>query len=174
MKSIISDSGFKESGELIIKDIKFDKKVRRYCSEDKCGRYFSNWGCPPAVGSVDDCRSRCLEYDRMLLFSKYYRDIGYFDYNSMIESMHDFFGLCDSLNSRLMKYSLKYLILSNEGCDRCKRCTFPDRPCRFPSMLMPAIEGYGLNVTELAEKAGLAYDNGEKTITYFGAVLWKI
>ena len=64
------------------------------------------------------------------------------------------------------------LILSNEGCGRCKSCTYPDAPCRFPEKLYPSLEGFGFIVSELAAKAGIRYNNGSNTVTYFGAVFF--
>ena len=55
--------------------------------------------------------------------------------------------------------------------EACAACTYPDAPCRFPQRLHHAIEGYGLNVSELARQAGVRYVNGPNTVTYFGAVL---
>ena len=65
------------------------------------------------------------------------------------------------------------LILSNEGCGRCKDCTYPDAPCRFPDKLYPSIEGFGFIVSELAQQAGIKYNNGPNTVTFFGAVLYN-
>jgi hypothetical protein len=64
------------------------------------------------------------------------------------------------------------LILSNEGCGRCKVCTYPDAPCRFPDKLYPSIEGFGFIVSELANQAGIKYNNGPNTVTFFGAVVY--
>ena len=64
------------------------------------------------------------------------------------------------------------LILSNESCNRCKKCTYPDAPCRFPDKLYPSIEGFGFIVSELATQAGIKYNNGPNTVTFFGAVLY--
>jgi hypothetical protein len=36
-----------------------------------------------------------------------------------------------------------------------------------------SIEGYGILVSELAKKAGVNYNNGENTITYFGSLLFN-
>ena len=65
-----------------------------------------------------------------------------------------------------------YLLLSNEGCKRCEKCTYPDAPCRFPDKLFHSLEGYGFIVSELAKMAGISYINGENTVTYFGAVMF--
>ncbi|MFQ6804175.1 MAG: DUF2284 domain-containing protein [Lachnospiraceae bacterium] len=34
-----------------------------------------------------------------------------------------------------------FLILSNEGCDLCSECTYPEAPCRFPDRSHGSIEG---------------------------------
>ena len=35
------------------------------------------------------------------------------------------------------------------------------------------LEAYGINVSKLAEVAGMNYINGKDTVTYFGAILFK-
>ena len=77
----------------------------------------------------------------------------------------EFKELCDRLGESLER---PFLLLSNEGCIRCKSCTYPDAPCRFPDKLYPSLEGYGILVTELAKKAGLNYNGGANTVSYFG------
>ena len=78
----------------------------------------------------------------------------------------------DRLADRIKPNFPEALILSNEGCGRCKTCTYPDAPCRFPDKLYPSIEGFGFIVSELARQAGIRYNNGPDTVTFFGAVLF--
>lgn len=42
----------------------------------------------------------------------------------------------------------------------------------MPEMLFPSLEGFGIDVASLAAKAGLAYNGGENTVTYFGMLLY--
>jgi predicted metal-binding protein len=70
-------------------------------------------------------------------------------------------------------YLSDYLVLSNEGCEICKDCLYPHAPCRFPDRLHHSIEGYGILVSDLAKKAGVNYNNGENTVTFFGALLFN-
>ena len=46
-----------------------------------------------------------------------------------------------------------------------------DAPCRYPESMFHSLEGYGFDVHLLAEAAGIKYNNGPNTVTYFGAVL---
>ena len=40
------------------KELTFSEKVREICREE-CPRYGTSWSCPPAVGTVTECRERC-------------------------------------------------------------------------------------------------------------------
>ena len=46
----------------------FSQRVRTVCQSD-CPRYGTSWACPPAVGTVEECRARCLTYPRALLLA---------------------------------------------------------------------------------------------------------
>ena len=42
-------------------ELEFSERIRTVCREN-CPRYNKTWACPPAVGSVEVCRARCLSY----------------------------------------------------------------------------------------------------------------
>lgn len=75
-----------------------------------------------------------------------------------------------SLHEGLRGQVEDFLLLANEGRDKCEKCTYPDAPCRFPDQTHGALEGYGIFVSELAKQAGIHYINGANTVTYFGGV----
>ena len=49
-------------------DIEFSHRVRWICQHE-CERYNTTWACPPAVGTVEECREKCLSYRECFLFS---------------------------------------------------------------------------------------------------------
>ena len=49
-------------------DIEFSHRVRWICQHE-CERYNTTWACPPAVGTVEECREKCLFYRECFLFS---------------------------------------------------------------------------------------------------------
>jgi predicted metal-binding protein len=63
-------------------------------------------------------------------------------------------------------------VYSAGGCTCCKKCAYPD-PCRFPQIAFPSMEAVGVYVSELARRAGLRYNSGENTVTYFTMILYK-
>ncbi|MBR2612397.1 MAG: DUF2284 domain-containing protein, partial [Clostridia bacterium] len=57
-------------------------------------------------------------------------------------------------------------------CDICAKVT--DEPCRFPERATPSLEAYGVNVYETSKVAEMKYINGQNTVTYFGAVFFRL
>lgn len=109
----------------------------------------------------------------MLLFSKKYELEDSFDFESMTAGLMDFKHTVDGFQQKINDIIPSYLLLSNEGCGRCAECTYPNASCRFPHLLHHSLEGYGFIVKELADEAGIRYNNGLNTVTYFGALLFN-
>jgi predicted metal-binding protein len=63
------------------------------------------------------------------------------------------------------------LSLGSGGCRRCKKCTYPDAPCRFPEKKFASMEAYGMLVTQVCQDNGLDYYYGKGTITYTSCFL---
>ncbi|WP_041611743.1 DUF2284 domain-containing protein [Treponema primitia] len=167
----LREAGVYEYGEVSPGDIEFTQEVRELCKANKCGLYGKTWACPPAVGTVEECRLRCLCYKTMLVFSGKYDIARPFDYKAMHSGMVDFRRVARNVGAAARDHWSDFLLLANEGCDTCEVCTYPDSPCRFPEKFHAALEGYGIYVFKLARQAGLRYDNGDLTITFFGALL---
>ena len=170
---ILRASGVTEYGVVDPKNVEFTEEVRKYCEDNTCRQYGATWACPPAVGTVDECRARAQNYGRMLLFSVKYDIEDSLDFEGMKRGMMAFKDVADSVDDGLKTVLTDYLVLGNEGCGKCQKCTYPDAPCRFPDKVHGSIEGYGIFVFKLAEQSGVKYNNGENTITYFGAVLYN-
>lgn len=173
MKTVALDIGFYQAEEIDIHELEYNEEFRDICKGNVCRNYGKTWACPPAVGSLEECRQRCEQYNRMLLFSCKYEIEDSFDYEGMINSMADFKTLVERYRTAVSKHISEYLLLSNEGCGKCTKCTWPNNPCRFPEQLCHAIEGYGFDVSRLANMAGIRYNNGPNTVTYFGALLYQ-
>lgn len=108
----------------------------------------------------------------MLLFTGRFEIEDSFDFEGMIDRMFQFKKMVEQLDQTLKNSLDSYQLLANEGCGRCDGCTWPDAPCRFPDRLYHSIEGYGFQISQLAKQAKIRYNNGQNTITYFGALLF--
>lgn len=172
IESSLIDTGFSAFGWVHIPSIEFYQEVRSICEGNGCRNYGSSWACPPAVGTIEECKARMNQYDKMILFSYAFQLEDSFDYEGMLEGLKRFKEMTDQLHQSLNPFLTDFLLLSNEGCGRCTQCTYPNAPCRFPQLLYHSLEGYGLIVNELAKEAGIPYNNGPDTVTYFGALLF--
>lgn len=168
----LSEIGIYESGFISTAAIVFGEEVRQLCEGNVCRRYGTNWACPPAVGTLDACKKTCLAFDRAMVFSAKYLLEDSFDLDGMREGHREFKHVCDRLYALVKDTLPRFLILSNEGCLRCKTCTYPAQACRLPDLLFPSVEGFGIYVNELAASANIRYINGANTVTYFGMLLF--
>lgn len=96
----------------------------------------------PRLERVEQCRQRCLRYEKARVFDAVYPLTDPFDYEGMTEGHGAFKKLCDRLYILVKNQLSSFLLLSNEGCNRCEACTYPEGACRMPEMLFPSLEGF--------------------------------
>ena len=164
--------GMTRFGMISTDKICFGTEIRKICEGNGCGNYGKTWACPPGVGTLEECMAEVRSYKNALVFCRVYTLEDSFDFEGMEEGHRDFKAICDRLYGLVKGRIGKFRLLSNEGCIRCKKCAYPDAPCRFPEKLFPSLEGYGIYVNQLAQSAGMKYINGPDTVTYFGMLLY--
>lgn len=173
IEEIAAKSNLFEWGYVKIGDLEYHQEIRKICEGNTCRNYATSWACPPAIGTIAECRERVNQYSKMLLFTGKYELEDSFDFEGMVDGLKDFKKNVDLFQKKLDDVLQDYLLLSNEGCGRCPKCTYPSAPCRFPHLLHHSLEGYGFIVKDLADEAGIHYNNGTNTVTYFGALLFN-
>lgn len=172
LETILTNAGVYQYGCVNTSGIRFLPEVRGMCEANTCRQYGKTWACPPAIGTVEECRARVQQYEKMLVFSVKCDLEDSFDYEGMVEGGKRFKRICRAIHKAVSQELDDYLLLSNEGCDQCRECTYPGAPCRFPELTHGALEGYGILVSELAGQAGIRYINGANTVTYFGGLAY--
>ena len=83
-------------------DLSFLEQVRHICKTD-CPQYGKSWSCPPAVGTVQECKARCAAFHGGFLFTT-------------VAEVNDIADMEETL--------------STESCAICDMCAYPDAPCR--------------------------------------------
>lgn len=152
-------------------EIPFSERVRSICKEE-CPRYGTSWACPPGVGTVEECRSRCESFDGAFVFTTAaeVQDIENMEETLATRSGHE--EITREIEQLLRGCTSRTLSLSGDSCAICEHCAYPEEPCRFPDKMIPCIEGYGIIVPLLAEKAGIEFMNGCNLVTWFGMILF--
>lgn len=165
--------GFDHAARLDPKTLRALPEVRDMCASGRCTRYGKSWSCPPACGTIEAAQARMRRYSGGVLVQTTAKLADAFDLESMNRAQEThktrFFDL--ARQARLLFPEV--LPLTAGSCTLCRRCTYPDRPCRFPKKMLSSMEAYGLLVSEVCRDAGLAYYYGPGTLTYSACILTK-
>lgn len=154
------------------KQLTFLERVREICRTE-CPRYGTSWSCPPAVGSVEECKRRCSRFSDVFVFSTIAEvdDIANMEETLATREVHE--EITRQVNRIFRKRFGETIALSTESCDICARCSYPEKPCRHPEQMFPCVESYGILVTELAELGGMEFQNGANVVTWFSVILYN-
>ena len=150
-------------------DISFSPDLRKACERNLCGKYNKCWTCPPAAGPMEDQKERILSFSRALVFTTKTDLEDSFDYEGMMTAKDRHNRITSELHALCGKTNP---VFGAGGCSICESCAYPQQ-CRFPDKIFLSVEAAGINVTELSRAAGVRYNNGENTVTYFSMVLFN-
>ncbi len=153
-------------------NIPFSQSVVDACRANRCGKYGTCWTCPPGVGDFKVLESKIKSYKKAIVFTRKYDLEDSFDFETMVTGAKTTAHTLLKIKEELDKDGIKYMALGCEGCVLCEKCTYPDKPCRFPDKATPSVEACGINVVELARNTGIKYSNGANTVTYFCIILF--
>ena len=168
------ESGATKAALITVDLVVTDPAFYEICRGNGCGNFGKCYACPPDIGDA--------EYgERMIRSFRYgllYQTIGdledSYDFEGMAEvsKKHAQTGVRLSAKVREM-YKDEFVHLSCGGCHLCEKCAKRDNlPCRHPDLVMPAMEGLGIDVYRTTSSTDLKYINGQNTVTYFGLVLF--
>jgi predicted metal-binding protein len=146
----------------------FSPELYGYCASNACGHYNTSWTCPPACGTLEEQREKILVYTNAFVFTTKYDLEDSFDYEGMTRARKIHTDVTTDAREKLGKNVLVY---GAGSCPYCSPCAFPD-PCRFPEKMIFSIEAAGIDVTNLSRSAGIKYNNGPNTVTYFSMILF--
>lgn len=157
---------FIKSEELV-----FTGRVRHVC-ETECPMYGKTWACPPAVGTVDVCKERCLSYPELLMISTVteVQDSANIEETLATRDAHEV--LTHQVAEMVRAQGCDVMALSTEACAICAHCAYPDAPCRHPDRMYPCVESHGILVTDIAEKHGMDFFNGN-IVTWFSLIFFQ-
>lgn len=153
-------------------DLMFSERIRWIC-EHECAMYGKTWACPPAVGTVEECKARVMEYSEGLLIATITEvsDIANIEETLSTRGPHE--EITREVNEMVKQQAEKTLVLSTEACAICEKCAYPCEKCRFPEKMFPCVESHGIVVTDLAEKNGIEFYADGNLVTWFSLILYK-
>ena len=152
--------------------LEFSQRIRWIC-ENECPMYGKTWACPPGVGGVPECRTKCLAYENCLMISTIteVEDITNIELTLATRPEHE--AVTNEVGVLLQEQGLRPYILSTEACSLCQRCAILDgEPCRMPEKMHPCVESHGINVIPVLEQCGIEFQYGENVVTWVSLLFY--
>ena len=166
-------AGFSRAAPLKTEALRADPRVRSMCADGRCKRYGKCWSCPPGCGSIEDCQKKMDAYAQGILVQTTAQLEDEFDAEGMAAAEKRHKKAFETLSRQMRSRYPDCLPLTAGGCSFCRKCTYPDKPCRFPHKSLSSMEAYGLLVSEVCSRSDLGYYYGPGTITYTSCILWN-
>ncbi|MDD2410381.1 MAG: DUF2284 domain-containing protein [Candidatus Methanomethylophilaceae archaeon] len=145
------------------------KEFRALCEKNECREYGTNWGCPPGVGTLEECAETLRTYHEAFLVAKRY----VLDPKNVKEMKRARDNLGDSSRraADMIRPFAAVKVLGDGGCRYCGVCTYPGGACRYPLQRMDSISGYGIDMEDLFKKAGKKFAFEDCAVTLCSIVL---
>ena len=174
LEAALTDLPLYEYFHFTTDELMFSDRIRWIC-ENECPMYGKSWACPPGVGTVGQCKSKCLGYKKGLCVSTIVEVEDISDIDATLATRPDHESVTEEVAAMLAGFGAKETyILSTESCAVCERCAILDgEPCRLPQRMHPCVESQGIVISDLAEKHGIPFIYGGNIVTWFSLILYN-
>ena len=153
--------------------LEFSDRIRYICQAE-CPRYGQSWACPPGVGSVEECKARCLSYHNCLVIGTVIECADLSNMEATLATRPDHEAVTDQIADLLRQQGVEPFILSTDSCAICGKCTFSEgKPCRHADKMHPCIESHGINIIPTLEENGLEFQYGGDVITWYSMLFFN-
>jgi predicted metal-binding protein len=168
-RKLADECGFTGVADLDVDTIRLRSEVREAC--EKCNGYGLNWSCPPGCGTIDENSEKIHKYAKGLILQTMGELEDKMDFEGMMELAKAHGEHCDEFYSKIRALYPEGMFIGTGGCHICEKCTYPDKPCRFPDRMTSSMESLGMLVSDVCKDNDLPYYYGEGTLAYVSCVL---
>jgi predicted metal-binding protein len=155
------------------KSLEFSPRIRWIC-EHECPMYDKTWACPPGVGTVEQCKAKCLGYQNCLLVGTIVEAEDISDLHATLATRPEHEAVTNQVRQLMRQQGIEPYILSTEACAICDHCAYADgQPCRHKDVMHPCIESHGINIIPTLEENGLDFQYGSNIITWYSLLFFN-
>ena len=152
--------------------LEFSSRIRWTC-EYECPMYGKSWACPPGVGEVAHCESKCKKYQNCLMVSTITEVADISNIDETLATRPDHEAITDQVAELLKAQGVTPYVLSTEACAICDRCAILDgEPCRHLDRMHPCVESHGINVVPVMESCGMEFQFGCNVVTWLSLLFY--
>jgi len=154
------------------KELEFSERIRWIC-ENECPRYGKSWACPPAVGTVEACKAKCLSYKECLVIGTIRETEDISDVAAVLDTRFEHEDITNQIADFMRQQQIEPYILSTDSCAVCETCAYCEgKACRFPAHMHPCVESHGINVIPVLEDNGLEFQYGDNIVTWYSLLFY--
>ncbi|MDX9786659.1 MAG: DUF2284 domain-containing protein [Desulfobacterales bacterium] len=151
-----------------------EEKIRRFCTENKCGCYGNHLMCPPFVGTIPEAAEKISTFTDAILI-QYSKGLNVetdtVGLNATKRTLHDIILETERYLQKEMGISTLMGLIGG-SCERCNPCAgFMGKPCPYPSRARTSMEALGIDVIALLERLDLDGKFHADKITWTGMIL---
>lgn len=155
-------------------DIHTISTCRKLCRQNRCGTFNTNWGCPPGVGTEEDCLGLIHQYSKSVLIYRRFENVNMKDLEFIDKCAHEHQDMVRKMASAMNKAGYKDILpIADGGCKYCGECTYPDEPCRFPEQMIPSVSGFGIIMEEYLQSQNMDFKFENNAFTLYGMILFR-
>lgn len=165
--------GFSTIAPLKIETLVPLESIREMCNSDQCQMYNKQWTCPPACGTLEELAARINTYDSGYIMQHVAELDDEFDIETMMETEKNHKKKFMEFAVYLKSQYDSIFPMPAGACNLCTECTYPDNPCRYPTLASPSMEAAGLFVSDICRKNNVEYYYGHKTISFTSCILTR-
>ena len=153
--------------------LEFSDRIRWIC-QNECPRYGKSWACPPGVGTVAECKAKCMGYRNCLVVGTVTECEDIANIEATLATRFEHERVTEQVRQLLRQQGVEPYILSTDSCALCAHCTYPEgKPCRHTDVMHPCIESHGINIIPTLEENGLEFQYGENIITWYSLLFFN-
>jgi len=171
LEKIAKECGFTHYSPLDVSTLEFMQEIRDMCNAKQCRNYDTSWSCPPACAPVDEIKDNVQKYTKGILVQTVGDLEDSLDWDGIMENgarhKENFKKMRESLNQK----QKKVLALGAGECKICEKCTYPEKPCRYPDKMEISMEACGLFVSKVCTDNNLGYNYGSEKIAFTSCFL---
>lgn len=162
------EQGFYAAAIIDMEDVVTDRIIRSYCEHNQCGRYGTNYACPPACGTPEEMERKLRSYKRALVLQTKWPTDDYKNRKMSEKIMREHNLSMLRMLQKLNATGYNGLITGIGSCTLCEKCALlSNEPCRFPKYCISCTSAYCILVEKLAKKCGMEYSFDDGSISLF-------
>ena len=169
------ECAFTQAEVIPVQELVFDSSFRKYCEENKCGNFGTNYACPPYCETPEQMKERVTAYAYALVMMSRFDVENALDPAQVIPTKNRHMERTFLLVGKAadLPACRNSMLISGSPCMLCGECRMKKNlPCPSPEKRYSCVSAYCLDVMALAKACSMEISWELNQISYFSIFLF--